>query len=441
MDADTPKEIRDFIHNCLTGDEIRQIDNQLTRACVPNRQVFWTGMHRSAAEHWADHHGFQTLTMAMGALMDPSSEQRPRRGQSDKQWTIYVHGASAMFAWHISKGDSVTVLAHPPLQRFHPSGRTSFQVLEWPIITGKAGNKAVGSIRIVHPAEPRAVDFSYQLWPKDDMDRWISRYGTVAVGTWRAVKEKQQAATSGLMIDRVAAEDWSKFGLVPSGKLPPGSPSRATQAAAAQRQGPGGGHDGNRDTSHGVLEGRHLKQLQKLRESQAREMEALRARHAKKEGKLGGMSKRGRKKLRRQLREEKDELERTHDRALSSMQRQQQSARDKHRAQQQKLQASAQKLRREALSKLESQETHQLRDNRAGEKPAIAKGNKTGQATENELPPMPGGFEPHVVWTTTSGGPELRTLLRTVMDFLLCDCCELVVSGICLVSLLYIGLD
>lgn len=61
----------------------------------------------------------------------------PRKQKSKRGWTKYIHGASAIFAWYISKGESVTILSRPPPDRFHPSEATSFQVVEKPIIMGK----------------------------------------------------------------------------------------------------------------------------------------------------------------------------------------------------------------------------------------------------------------------------------------------------------------
>ncbi|OJJ29603.1 hypothetical protein ASPWEDRAFT_81537, partial [Aspergillus wentii DTO 134E9] len=66
-----------------------------------------------------------------------------------------IKGASALFAWHICEGEEVTVLTPPPPCRFHPSGFTSYQVIEEPILKG------------AHPDVKGAEDFRYQIWPVD----------------------------------------------------------------------------------------------------------------------------------------------------------------------------------------------------------------------------------------------------------------------------------
>lgn len=50
-----------------------------------------------------------------------------------------MKGASAIFAWFVSRGEKVTVLSPPPPSRFHPIGLTNFQEIEKPILKGKGG--------------------------------------------------------------------------------------------------------------------------------------------------------------------------------------------------------------------------------------------------------------------------------------------------------------
>lgn len=78
-------------------------------------------MLREEAQSWADRHGMQTLTTAMGSLMNLEVTVRAKSKKSSEAWSKYVRGASAVFAWHISQGERVTMLTPPPPQRFHPS--------------------------------------------------------------------------------------------------------------------------------------------------------------------------------------------------------------------------------------------------------------------------------------------------------------------------------
>ncbi|KAM4066304.1 hypothetical protein HRG_000420 [Hirsutella rhossiliensis] len=174
MDEEIPREVKLFINQHLTGDEIYQILEQLRRTCIPNNQVLWTGMP------------------PMGPLMDTNNALCPKKQKSPKQWSTYVHGASAIFAWLISEAESVTVLSRPPPVRFHPSEGTSFQTIEQPIIKGTTGNKGVNAIRIVHPRVPDAADFTYQLWPKDGVAAWVSTFGIVTcTDRWRDIGSPQ----------------------------------------------------------------------------------------------------------------------------------------------------------------------------------------------------------------------------------------------------------
>ena len=189
MDDNVPDTIRLFISQNLTEKEIRQIAEQFTRNCIPNRQVLWTGMTRGFPQTWADQHEMQTLTTAMGPLMAADHPQCLQATKSKRAWTKYIHGASAIFAWHITKGDVVTILSQPPPQRFHPAGRTSLQLIEGPILTGKAGNEPVGRIELVHPTVPGASEFFYEFWPHDDARRWVSVFGNMPTAIkWRKVK-------------------------------------------------------------------------------------------------------------------------------------------------------------------------------------------------------------------------------------------------------------
>ncbi|OAQ62735.1 hypothetical protein VFPPC_11208 [Pochonia chlamydosporia 170] len=172
-----PKSIRVVLSHFLAMEESEQIYAQLQQACIPNKQVLWSGMYRKDAQEWADKHGMQTLTTAMGPLMDTSDSLCPRQNKSYAAWSRYIHGASAVFSWYIAGGDLVTVLSQPPPQRFNPTGEAYYQTIEEPIIMGKLCNRHVGHIRVVHPCIKEAQDFTYEMWPEDHSSSWINLYG------------------------------------------------------------------------------------------------------------------------------------------------------------------------------------------------------------------------------------------------------------------------
>ena len=183
-----------FITDHLTLKEATQIWSQFQIICIPNRQVLWTGMVRESVQRWADAHGMQTLTTAMGPYMDCENSLCPRKIKSATRWTEYIHGASAIFALYISKGEYVTLLCSPPPQRFHPTGNTSFQCIEAPIITGELGNRAVQRIEMIHPFSADAAQFSYQFWPEDHVKTWICHFeGLQRSIAWRKVKKDPPA--------------------------------------------------------------------------------------------------------------------------------------------------------------------------------------------------------------------------------------------------------
>ncbi|EXK77805.1 hypothetical protein FOQG_17509 [Fusarium oxysporum f. sp. raphani 54005] len=152
-------------------------------------------MLREYAQKWADRRDFQTLTTALGPLLDPSRPECPHIRKPSAGWAGYIHGASVIFGWYISQGDLVTVLSQPPPQRFHPSGLTYYQTVEEPIIKGRLGNKAVGRIVVIHPTVGgKAEDFQYGMWPHDELSLWTTKFGIPQIVIyWRAVKgEKDQ---------------------------------------------------------------------------------------------------------------------------------------------------------------------------------------------------------------------------------------------------------
>lgn len=187
---DLVSEVLD-IRSLLTLEEESDIHHQF-RSCswIPGHQVLWSGMLRERAQAWADERGMQTLTTAMGPLMDPRVPLCPWNRKSNKAWSKYIHGASAAFAWHIAKEDVVTVLCPPPPQRFHPSGRSFYQIIEEPILRSAIADGASLRIELVHPQVNGAEDMWYEMLPVDEVETWIESFGatTCYKCAWRMVK-------------------------------------------------------------------------------------------------------------------------------------------------------------------------------------------------------------------------------------------------------------
>ncbi|TVY37833.1 hypothetical protein LSUB1_G005285, partial [Lachnellula subtilissima] len=188
-----------FFRQYLTADEEAQIHQQFQGDIWRrNNQVLWSGILRDEAQRWADEHEMQTLTTAMGPLMDSSHPLCLRNKKSIKAWRQYIKGASAIFAWYISRGEKVTVLSPPPPERFHPSGATSYQAIEEPIIRGKLETRTVSRIEMVHPTVKGAENTHYQIWPVDETTTWTAKFGELNVQKrcWRVVKKRLLISTA-----------------------------------------------------------------------------------------------------------------------------------------------------------------------------------------------------------------------------------------------------
>lgn len=113
----------------------------------------------------------------MGPLMMPEHPLCLQSKKTAHAWSEYTHRASAIFAWHIARGETVTVLAPPPPDRFNLSGLTYYQAIEQPMIKGAFDNASVDRIYLVHPMVKRAEGLSYQFWPDDNKSTWIKQFG------------------------------------------------------------------------------------------------------------------------------------------------------------------------------------------------------------------------------------------------------------------------
>lgn len=146
----------------LTVEEVYQICHQFHNdQWLPGCQVMWSGVRRQLVQSWADRNGMQTLTTAMGPLMVHEQPQCLWSRKSSKQWSRYMKGASAMFAYHIAQDEGVaTVLSPPPPHRYNPCGGSNYQTIEEPSLKGKLGPR-VTKIEIVHPTIFDARGFRY----------------------------------------------------------------------------------------------------------------------------------------------------------------------------------------------------------------------------------------------------------------------------------------
>jgi hypothetical protein len=142
-----------------------------------NQQVLWSGVSQQMVQRWADDHSLQTLTAAMGPLKNKHRVSPLRSRKERLRWSKYMKGASAMFAWCVSQGERCALLCRPPEQRFHPLGISTYQSIEEPILKGLYGSAAISQITVYHPDVADAKDFGYQLWPADNVEEWVRRYG------------------------------------------------------------------------------------------------------------------------------------------------------------------------------------------------------------------------------------------------------------------------
>ncbi|KAF2752918.1 hypothetical protein EJ05DRAFT_421033, partial [Pseudovirgaria hyperparasitica] len=178
-----------LIRILLSVEEAEQIQRQFDHECRKDSQVLWTGIPREKAQAWADKRNLQTLTTVMGPLMDERHSSCLKPKKSARQWTIYVKGASALFACHILKSSKVTVLSPPPPEKLNPSGYTNYQLIEEPILKGVIGGRCVKSIHMIHPTVKGAEEFSYQSWPIDRTQEWAEKFPSPEIVRipWRLV--------------------------------------------------------------------------------------------------------------------------------------------------------------------------------------------------------------------------------------------------------------
>ncbi|KAK1973678.1 hypothetical protein LZ30DRAFT_755097 [Colletotrichum cereale] len=167
---------------------------QFNESWIDEKQVLWSGVAHATVEEWADQRGMQTLTSAMGDLMNWTHPKCKRPHKTSVQWTKYLKGVSAIFSWKIAQGHTVTLLTPPPPVRFHPSGLTNYQDIEEPIPKGAVDGSVVGKIVVIHPEVEGAEDTAYEYWPKDKVARWYAKCDSKSHGTkiWRTISPKRR---------------------------------------------------------------------------------------------------------------------------------------------------------------------------------------------------------------------------------------------------------
>ncbi|KAJ5337150.1 actin-like protein 10 [Penicillium brevicompactum] len=136
----------------------------------------------------------------MGPLMNKKHPDCLKSKKTPHEWSRYVHGASAVFAWHIAQGEKVTLLSPPPPERFNPSGLSYYQVIEEPIIKGLFGPSAVDKMIIAHPTVKESEENLYELWPNDEGDKWLQTFGSRRLQThWRHTGLKMEKLKSRML--------------------------------------------------------------------------------------------------------------------------------------------------------------------------------------------------------------------------------------------------
>ncbi|KAG8531636.1 uncharacterized protein KY384_003267 [Bacidia gigantensis] len=111
----------------------------------------------------------QTLTTVIGPLIDKEHSLCLKSTKSAEEWSIYVKGASELYALHIPKGNT----------------------LEEPILKGRKGGEPVSRIEMVHLTVAGAQQFRYQVWPIDKIHEWIEKFGLHSLIRPSSVKPKK----------------------------------------------------------------------------------------------------------------------------------------------------------------------------------------------------------------------------------------------------------
>ncbi|KAH6646314.1 hypothetical protein BKA67DRAFT_583848 [Truncatella angustata] len=181
--------VQQAVQSFLTDEEANHISEQFSGdSWRPNRQVLWESVRHPLVEQWARDHDMQTLTIALGPLAEPGHPKCLRANMPKSRVSTFMKGAGALFTWFITLGSEVTIICQPPPDRFNPKHGTNFQANELPILRRAIENASL-DVYMVHPDVKSAIEYRYQVWPKNNTQTWIDKYGNEAYNPqpWRKV--------------------------------------------------------------------------------------------------------------------------------------------------------------------------------------------------------------------------------------------------------------
>lgn len=180
------------VQRYLTAHESQCIINQFSsESWLPGRQILWESVEHAKVEKWAKQHSMQTLSIALGPLLEEGNPQYLKAGMTPARTQKFMRGAGALFTWYISLGGEVTIVCRPPPERFNPGLHTNFQQNELPILRTAIETSSL-VVYMVHPDVERATDPPYQVWPHDETQMWIDKYGKDPYPRrpWRSVSKE-----------------------------------------------------------------------------------------------------------------------------------------------------------------------------------------------------------------------------------------------------------
>ncbi|EJT82332.1 hypothetical protein GGTG_02306 [Gaeumannomyces tritici R3-111a-1] len=176
-DAATKWRVNEIADRYLKPSQKARINHRFASLNVhKNWLLLWTGENYDRVQKYARSRNKQTLSIALGPLIDPNHPEFAVSTSSKKSKRNFMHGASALFAQHISNHSTeVALLCPPPPVMFNPNGRTYYQDIEEPIITKFGFNRNL-RIFAVHPSVKEASGFCYEIWPTDRTYEWHQRF-------------------------------------------------------------------------------------------------------------------------------------------------------------------------------------------------------------------------------------------------------------------------
>lgn len=180
------------VRKYLTAHEAQSIINQFSsESWLPGRQILWESVDHPKVDEWAKRHSMQTLSIALGPLLEEGNPQYLKGGMTSARTQKFMRGAGALFTWYISLGGEVTIVCRPPPERFNPGLHTNFQQNELPILRTAIETSSL-VVYMVHPDVERATDDRYHVWPRNETHMWTDKYGKDASSRrpWRSVSKE-----------------------------------------------------------------------------------------------------------------------------------------------------------------------------------------------------------------------------------------------------------